>query len=487
MNIKELIGEATEYDKKVALEERKPKSWCKSISAFANSFGGKLIFGISDDDEIVGVEDVKSDGEKISEMIKTKLNPIPKFKLSYEAVDGKNLVIVEVLTGDETPYYYSGEGQLIAFVRLGNESVPANPSQLRELVIRGSGQSYDSLPSRFQFEDMAFTKLRSVYKQRTGKSFEDTDFESFGIIDANGKLTNAGALLADESPVRHSRVFCTRWNGLTKASGLMDAIDDAEFSGSLISLFQDGMSFIMRNNKKAWRKTATSRIEYPDYPERAVTEGLVNALIHRNYMEIGSEVHIDIFDDRLELYSPGGMVDGSTLEGKDLRSISSKRRNPVLADIFSRLQLMERRGSGFKKILEDYDFQENTTEELMPKFMADHNDFVLTLYNLNYFEGQNSEGDDTKGSEKFGESSEKVRGSSVNIRERGLNDTQKEILRLISENARISAAHMAEKISITSRAVEKNLKDLRERGILVRHGAGRGGYWEISGDFDSWE
>ncbi|MBQ1461750.1 MAG: AAA family ATPase, partial [Selenomonas sp.] len=73
----------------------------------------------------------------------------------------------------------------------------------------GSGQSYDSLPSRFKFEDMAFTKLRSVYKQRTGKSFEETDFESFGLVDYNGNLTNAGALLADESPVRHSRVFCT--------------------------------------------------------------------------------------------------------------------------------------------------------------------------------------------------------------------------------------------------------------------------------------
>ncbi len=237
------------------------------------------------------------------------------------------------MTGDETPYYYSGEGQLVAFVRIGNESVHANPMQLRELVIRGSGQSYDSLPSRYKFEDMAFTKLRSVYKQRTGKSFENTDYESFGIIDGDGKLTNAGALLVDESPVRHSRVFCTIWNGLTKASGLMDAIDDEEYSGGLVSLFQDGLQFIMRNNRKAWRKAATRRIEYPDYSERAVTEGLVNALIYRDYLMVGSEVHIDIFDDRLEIYSPGGMVDGSTLEGRDLRSISSQRRNSVLADI----------------------------------------------------------------------------------------------------------------------------------------------------------
>ena len=472
MNIEELFGEATEYDKKQSLEIKKPKSWLKSVSAFANSFGGNLIFGITNDDEIVGLEDAGKGAEIISETIKTRMNPIPKFKLDFKTIDGKELIVVEVMTGDETPYYYSGEGQLVAFVRIGNESVQANPMQLRELVIRGSGQSYDSLPSRYKFEDMAFTKLRSVYKQRTGKSFENTDYESFGIIDGDGKLTNAGALLADESPVRHSRVFCTRWNGLTKASGLMDAIDDEEYSGGLVSLFQDGLKFIMRNNRKAWRKAATRRIEYPDYPERAITEGLVNALIHRDYLMVGSEVHIDIFDDRLEIYSPGGMMDGSTLEGRDLRNISSQRRNPVLADIFSRLQLMERRGSGFKKILEDYDFQENAREDLMPKFMAANKDFLLTLYNLNYFAGQNVGESSEKVRRKFGESSEKI-GDNI------ITDTQKEILLLIKEDGTNSALSMAKKLNITSRTVEKNIKVLKEQGLLIRHGAARGGYWEI--------
>ncbi len=468
MKIEKLIGEATEYDKKQSLEIKRPKSWLKSISAFANTFGGKLIWGLSDDNQVIGLDDAKGDAEIISETIKSRMNPIPKFKLFFEKVDEKELIVVEVMIGDETPYYCSGEGQLIAFVRIGNESVPATPAQLRELVIRGSGQSYDSLPSRYKFEDMAFTKLRSVYKQRTGKSFEETDYESFGIVDGNGNLTNAGALLADESPVRHSRVFCTRWNGLTKASGLMDALDDEEYSGGLVSLFQDGLKFIMRNNRKAWRKLPTSRVEYPEYPERAVTEGLVNALIHRNYLEMGSEVHIDMFDDRLEIYSPGGMVDGSTLEGRDLRTISSKRRNPVLADIFSRLQLMERRGSGFKKILEDYDFQENSREELMPKFVADNKDFVLTLYNLNYYEGNN-----------VVENSDKVRRSSEKFGEKTLNYTQKEILTLIKVDGTNSAISIAKKLNITSRAVEKNIKVLREQGILIRHGADRGGYWEI--------
>lgn len=291
MDINQLIGEATDYDKKLALEEKKPKSWCKSISAFANCYGGKLVFGVANDDALVGLSDAE------------------------------------------------GDGQLIAFMRIGNESVPATPSQLRELVLRGSGESYDSLKSRYDFDNMSFTKLKSVYKQRTGNTFEDTDYESFGLIDEKGNLTNAGALLADETPVRHSRLFCTRWNGLTKASGIVDALDDKEYTGSLVTLLQAGTDFVRNNSKKAWRKVGDGRIEMPDYPDRAVLEGVVNALIHRNYMEIGSEVHIDMFDDRIEIYSPGGMVSGISLEGKDLLKIPSKRRNPILADIFSRLNI----------------------------------------------------------------------------------------------------------------------------------------------------
>lgn len=197
-------------------------------------------------------------------------------------------------------------------------------------------------------------------------------------------LTNAGALLADESPIRHSRVFCTRWNGLDKASGLIDAVDDEEYSGGLINLLQDSMSFVSRNTKKAWRKTGNGRIEMPDYPDTAVLEGVVNALIHRDYMELGSEVHIDMFDDRMEIYSPGGMPDGRKVQDLDLRNVSSRRRNPIIADIFNRLKYMDRRGSGFKKILDSYEFQEHYTEEMKPEFRSSNSEFWLIFKNLNY-------------------------------------------------------------------------------------------------------
>ena len=134
----------------------------------------------------------------------------------------------------------------------------------------------------------------------------------------------------------------------------MEASDDKEYGGSLISLLQNGEEFIKNNTKKSWKKTADGRVELPDYPERAVLECLVNALIHRDYSDMGSEVHIDIYDDRLEIYSPGGMPDGSVVQELDIDNVPSRRRNPVIADIFNRMNYMERRGSGFKNFRSVY-------------------------------------------------------------------------------------------------------------------------------------
>lgn len=371
LEIKNIIGETTEYDKKLKLEVKKPKSWCKSISAFANTLGGFLIFGISDDNQIVGLETPDKDAELISEIIKTRLNPIPEFKISFHTEDGNVVLIVQVFKGEETPYYYSGDGLLEAYVRIGNESVKASPIELKRLVLRGRNTTFDSQNSMYKVEDYAFSKLRERYKKWTGNSFDEKDLVSFGLATEQGYLTNAGALIADESPIRYSRIFCTRWNGLNKSGGTFDALDDAEYEGSVISLIDNGEAFIKRNAKMMWKKTANSREEMPEYVERSYHEALVNAIAHRDYLINGSEVHIDIYDDRLEIYSPGGMPDGSNIQERNPVTVPSTRRNPVLADVFNRLGYMERKGSGFAKILDNYAFQVNYTDEKKPYFRSD--------------------------------------------------------------------------------------------------------------------
>ena len=451
MNIKDLIGEATEYDKKLALEDKKPKSWCKSVSAFANTFGGALIFGISNEGIVVGLEDPEGDAEKISEVIKTRLDPIPEFKLRFHKTeDGKVLVILDVYKGDETPYYYSGDGVLEAYVRVGNESVKATATELKRLVLRGKNTSCDSQNSTYKVEDYAFSKLKERYKKWTGNSFDDKDLISFGLVNEQGDLTNAGALLADESPIRCSRLFCTRWNGLNKSGGAVDALDDAEYSGSVISLIENGEAFIKRNCKMKWRKTANSREEMPEYVERSYHEALVNALAHRDYLVNGSEVHIDIYDDRMEIYSPGGMPDGSMIQDRDPLTVPSTRRNPVLADVFNRLGYMERKGSGFGKIISGYEFQINYNESKKPSFRSDRYQFTVVMPNLNYDVPQDFEGNETM-SESMSESMSELERTRMQIILHYL-DTNKEI------NSSIAAKLLKVEIKTASRLLSKAAK-----------------------------
>lgn len=160
MDIKKLIGEATEYDKKEMLESKRPKSWLKSVSAFANGMGGKLLFGIDDDGEVVGLADREKDCDVISETIKTKMDPIPEIHLVPETVDGKKIIVLTVFPGKETPYYYVGDGNRQAFVRIGNESVIADRTAIRRLVLKSAGTPYDSLTSPYEYKNMAFTKLK---------------------------------------------------------------------------------------------------------------------------------------------------------------------------------------------------------------------------------------------------------------------------------------------------------------------------------------
>lgn len=472
MDIIALIGETTEYDKKQAVEAKKPKSWCKSISAFANGRGGKLIFGIADDNTIIGLENAEKDAETISEQIKVHLNPIPEFTLRFQKVEGKTLMIVEVYAGEQTPYYYSGDGMLTAFIRIGNQSVQAKPQQLSELVLKGSNATYDSLPSKYQFDDMAFTKLKSVFYQQTGHSFAESDYESFGLIDEKGNLTNAGALLADESPIKQSRLFCTRWNGLDKADGVVDAIDDAEISGSIIILLQEGLAFVKRHSRKMWQKTADGRLEMPDYPERAVLEGIVNAIIHRNYNEIGSEVHIDIFDDRLEIYSPGGMFDGTKVQDRDLMNVPSRRRNPVIADVFNRLKYMDRRGSGFKKILSAYKTLPNYTEEKRPVFTSEYDCFFLTMWNMNYGVVEDVEVGN-------GDTQEKTKEKAKEKTKENHNAIQNRILELIKENPQITIAKISESLAITNDSARYHVKKMKKNGVIEHCGSTKRGYWKI--------
>ena len=360
-----------------------------------------------------------------------------------------------------------------AYIRIGNESVIAPSYVLNQLLLKGMNRTYDALDSEYDFKDYAFSKLRERYKAWTGNSMEEKLFDSFEMRDDHGKLTNAGALLADDAPIKHSRLFCTRWNGLDKSGGMVDALDSAEYSGSLIILLNEGAGFVKRNMKTRWKKTANSRIEMPDYCERSVFEALVNALIHRDYLILGSEVHIDIYDDHLTITSPGGMADGTRIQERDISNISSTRRNPVLADIFGRLGYMERQGSGFKKITEYYRAAHNYRDELEPKFYSDASSFQVTLYNLNY--GTDEKG--AVGEEKVALKQEKVAleakkvAFECSIAELKLNKPTKDNILSLFENfgydVPFSRADVIELCGLAPSSAGKMLSKIKELDLIV--------------------
>lgn len=479
IDILNFIGETTTYDKKEKIERNKSKSWLKSVSAFANGEGGTLIFGISDNNEIIGLTNAEEDAEFISEAIKTKLDPIPTIDLKFKELNGKKLIFLYVNEGQETPYYYIGDKQRLAYIRIGNESGVADRIQLKQLVMKGSGRTYDSLPSSYKFENMAFTKLKSVHYKRLQRSFEDSEFVSWGILDEAGKLTNAGALLADDSPMRQSRIFCTRWNGLTMTNGLGEAIDDIELEGSVIGQLQDAVTFIRNNSHKRWWKENDHREELPDYPERAVTETVANAIIHRDYMQMGSEIHVDMYDDRLEIYSPGGMMDGKLIQQLNPLTVPSKRRNPLLADFFSRLGLMERRGSGMRKIIDAYKQYEHLTTYHAPEFNSNSSEFHVTLWNLNYVEEEESEflkekKEFLKGPDEF------LKGKKEFLKdEKEFLKVKRMIYKMVSTNPQITVAKMSVTIGLSDRQIRKYIKKMTDLNLIIREGGRKNGSWKI--------
>jgi len=375
-----LIAEATEYEFKSAVEVNKPRSWLKTVSAFANGVGGTIYFGVSDDGIPVGLEEPQQAAEKVSEFIKARIEPsISNVVLEPLRIDGKDILRVQINGGANTPYYYTSDGNKVAYYRIGNESAPAPTAVLNELLLKGLHQTFDALETKYCFSDYSYTLFEATYKQKTGSAVEKPrDYHSFGMLTSDNMLTFVGALFADQCPIYQSRAFCTRWNGLKKGGLYIDALDNDEFHGNAISLLTDALKFVRHNSSVKWKKTGTGRIEMPDYPSEAVHEAMVNALVHRDYLIRGSEIHVDMYNDRLEIVSPGGMPDGKRIQDLNIDDVSSIRRNPIICDIFSRLRLMERRGSGLRKIIDQYPI------DVEPSFRSTEQSFIVTLPNLNY-------------------------------------------------------------------------------------------------------
>lgn len=455
MKLENLISECTAYDFKLMLEEKKPKSWLKSVSAFANGLGGSLFFGIDNDGTIKGVSDVQHVCEFISSKIRDYMDPLPNVEMIPQRIDGYDILQLKVNVGNYTPYYYVGDGQRMAFVRIGDESLPVTAEQMVRLVLKGSNRTYDSIHTDYKAEDYAFTILANAFKTRTNQEWKRKYLLSFGLVTNDGHLTNAGALFADDCPLWQSRLYCTRWDGLEKG----DAVNDAEFTGNVLMLLREAMNFVKSNTKKGWEKLPDGRKNKPEYAERAVLETMVNHFIHRDYTVMGGEVHIDIYDDRLVVTSPGGMYNGMLIQELDIADVSSERRNPILANVMAQLDYMEKRGSGLTRICNETKALNGYKDELKPMFKSNSTQFQTVIFAS--VDTQNVGDDDG------------------DVSEAKLTERQRKILNLIKELPTITAKQMSETLSVSSRTIERDLSQMKKMEILKREGKDNDGEWHI--------
>lgn len=379
---KDLIAECTDYDFKASLEEFKPESWLKSVSAFANGVGGEIFSGINNDKEIVGVDKPQIVIKKISDLIDKYITPKILFKINPYEENNKAFICLSISPGTSTPYYYHHEGTKSAFIRQGSSSIECPNYILIELILKGTGKTYDSILTGYKKDDFSFSILENDFLEKTGTKFSKEDFISFNLANKEGYLTNCGVLLADTNNYRQSRIFCTRWNGKNKTNE-QEALDDKEYDGSIIRQLRLAMDFFKSHTNVKWHKSNNQTVYEADYSEEAILEALVNAIIHRNYNNLGAEVVMNIYDDRIEITSPGTMASGDPIPKVVDYPFESMRRNPFIADVFYKLGYMNRRGSGLAKITNATsklfnDKKEHVTYQIRNSF------FVVTIDNANY-------------------------------------------------------------------------------------------------------
>jgi ATP-dependent DNA helicase RecG len=428
----------------------------KSVSAFANGLGGSLFFGIDNDGVVRGLDDLQRVCESISAKIRDYMDPLPEVETIPHQLDDSNVLQLKVHAGNYTPYYYVGDGQRVAFVRIGDESVPATAEQMVRLVLKGSNKTFDSLHTEYKAEDYSFTILANAFKDRTKQDWDKKYLLSFGLVTGTGNLTNAGALFADDCPLWQSRLYCTRWDGKAKN----DAINDAEFTGNILMLLREAMNFVKSNTKRGWEKLPNGRKNKPEYAERAVLETMVNHIIHRDYTVMGSEVHLDIYDDRITVTSPGGMYNGMLIQDLDIADVSSERRNPILANVMAQLDYMEKRGSGLTRICNETKALEGYRDELKPMFKSTPTQFQTTIF-----------------------ASTDMKNVGDNVGEQigsKLTERQCNILNIIKESPTISGRQMSEMLSVSQRTIERDLSYLQNNGILKHEGRDNDGTWVIT-------
>ena len=379
--------ETKEIEFKESVSHKNYETWAKEVTAFANTEGGRIFFGVADKTaKPVGLsrEAVQNEVLYINDIIDKKVNPEVSIKFKRHKIGDDAFVLeMDVERNSETPVWLTrSDEQDVIYIRREGQSVIAHGNQIEQLVLRSKRKAYDATFTEEEYDSSHFSLLESLFNEKKAarEPLSLKRLQGIGAVSLDGKVSRGLALFADNCVQANSNVTCRIWPGLSKGSSTM--IDRKEFKGPIPSLLDFMKNYIRLYTKRGLVKLDSGgRESIVSYPDRAIDEALINAIAHRDYFIEGGQIDVDIFKDRIQITSPGSFLLPGNAQDYSMRSIPSRRRNEVVCAIFELCDLMEKSGSGFEKIADCYSGFES---RFAPSVYSDPAQFSITLRDLTY-------------------------------------------------------------------------------------------------------
>jgi len=448
--LKFLIEQDEGYN--LEFKESVSSSIAKEICAFANANGGKILVGVSNDKKIKGVSDVNTAKSKIQDYAR---NMDPSFSVAMYMLD--NVLVVDVPEGNKKPYSVNGR----FYLRKGANSQQLNRDEIRGLFREEGFIRFDETINRkFDFDqDFDREKFKTFLdKAHISKVLDQRKILENLLLVENDRMKNAGVLLFCHRVTRFfpgATIKCVLFRGRDKYK----ILSMKEFDADLYSNYQKAIMFLQSNLRTEYIIRGGPREEILELPEDALREAVLNAIAHRDYYSTAS-IQVEIYEDRVEILNPGGLIGNLTVKDLYSRSIP---RNPLLFGLMQRMELVEKVGSGLLRInkaMESYKLP-------APSIEADKNFFKITFVrpDLQKMTIQERLGlEEIEGWEKVG---------------RKLGENEEKILKIILRDKFVTISELSNSLGISTTAVEKNLSKLKKKGLLRRVGPAKGGYWEV--------
>ena len=397
---------------------------------------------------------------------------------SKATIDGKTIIIVTVSPGPHRPYYLKSKGkEKGTFIRVAGTTRPATPYKIKELEMEGAKISWDELVCvDYPVTEKAIKKLcqdmnRYRREMQEGKPTAEkkapvtrVNLENWNVLKKTSDgyaASNAFALLTG-SHFPFAKTQCAVFAGTERGK----FIDKAEYTGPIYEQIQSAYAFVLRNIRLAAKIEGLIRRESYELPPDAIREMIINAHCHRNYQD-ESCVQVALYENRLEVTSPGGLCYGLTLD--EALSGRSRQRNRAIAEVFNQMGLIEAWGNGLKSICnvaKEYDLPE-------PEFIEMPETFRVNLYRNPLDTDKKQRGSATDTNTKTGTKTD------TNTKADTKTNTSEKILALIQETPAITQDQLAQKTGLSKSGVRYALNKMREAGILAREGTRKDGRWVI--------